>query len=100
LISAVGPWRLIGPRKLGLTGSEAHPTVPKDPWACIWPETGRMLGDGRHAPYGPGHEETGRRLGNRSVRLPRTTRGKDYLELLVDVRRQRVQTSAFVATPF
>jgi len=32
--------------------------------------------------------------------LPRTSRGERYLALFVVVRRQRVQTSAFVATPF
>ena len=49
----------------------------------------------------PGHEETGRRVGNRSVGTPRgASRAERYLALFVVVRRQRVQTSAFTGTPF
>jgi hypothetical protein len=61
------------------------------------------MGEPARTPEGR-HEETGRHLGNRSDQDPaRRTgrrRGERYLALLVVVRRQRVQTSAFTGTPF
>jgi hypothetical protein len=66
--------------------------------------TGELLAGnqaGRHGAPEPGHEETGRRVGNRSVGTPRgASRAGRYLALFVVVRRQRVQTSAFTGTPF
>jgi hypothetical protein len=66
--------------------------------------TGELLAGNRaggtDAPE-PGHQETGRRVGNRSDRTPRgASRAERYLALFVVVRRQRVQTSAFTGTPF
>ena len=83
--------------------------MPKGDQARFWQETGRGgnretgRGGNRAGRHGrTGHEETGRRIGKPVLvnALPRTSRGERYLALFVVVRRQRVQTSAFVGTPF
>jgi hypothetical protein len=59
-----------------------------------------MLGYVKHARTVPDMKRPAAAWATGRFAAPRTARGKGYLELLVDVRRQRVQTSAFVATPF
>jgi hypothetical protein len=81
--------------------------VPKGHWASIWHETARGATEGVRSGDGEGRRLAAPDMNRPAaasatglLRMPRMSRGEAYLELLVDVRRQRVQTSAFVATPF